>query len=129
MRPRGRSRFIAAVIACVALLISAATFAGPREESLAKQQAACEANISYFRGRIDSVTLWSNVFVVTGAVVAAIGSALAGFLKSGSQRKAAAVIGAVGAVVTVLPKILPDRSTWEHRLRAYPGRRVAPCVP
>ncbi|MGO9837841.1 MAG: hypothetical protein ACLP1X_26940, partial [Polyangiaceae bacterium] len=43
---------------------------------------------------------------------------LAGFLGKAGQRKSAAVVGALGAVLTVLPKALPERQDLEAKLSA-----------
>jgi hypothetical protein len=96
---------------------------GP-DDGLSQQADACTANVSYFRTRIDSATTWSTVFMILGATVSAVGSACAGFLNSSAQRKVAAVIGALGAVVTVLPKALPDKQELQTKLTAAERQRV-----
>jgi hypothetical protein len=93
-------------------------------DGLSQQADACTTNVSYFRTRIDSVTTWSTVFMILGATVSAVGSACAGFLNSSAQRKVAAVIGALGAVVTVLPKALPDKQELQTKLTAAERQRV-----
>jgi hypothetical protein len=111
-----RGRLVAVFVLFAVLAWSTAALAGPGEEQIARQEASCVGNISYIHAKIDQIVLWSDIFMIFGAVVAAIGSASAGFLKSGTQRKVAAVVGAVGAVVTILPKMLPDRADWDRRL-------------
>ncbi|WP_155798150.1 hypothetical protein [Sorangium cellulosum] len=88
-------------------------FAETKDDGLEEQVAACNDNVAYFRSRIDGVVMWSSIFMISGAVISATGSALAGFLNSTSRRKTAAIVGALGAVLTVTPKALPDK---EHLL-------------
>jgi hypothetical protein len=88
------------------------------EDILTKQEAACENNVQDLRGRVDKAVLWSNVFMIAGAIVSALGAGLAGFLSNEAQRKTAAVVGALGAVLTVMPKALPDKSDLEAKLSA-----------
>ncbi|WP_438002514.1 hypothetical protein WMF26_44155 [Sorangium sp. So ce185] len=110
------SRLRAALAAAVmAASISAVhdVFAEPEDDGLEEQEKACNDNVTYFRSRVDNVVMWSSIFMITGAVISATGSALAGFLNSNSRRKAAAIVGALGAVLTVTPKVLPDK---EHLL-------------
>jgi hypothetical protein len=56
--------------------------------------------------------------MIFGATTAAVGSALAGFLGTEGRRKSAALVGALGAVLTVLPKALPDKTEFEAKLAA-----------
>jgi hypothetical protein len=88
------------------------------EDVLSKQEAACQANVDYLRGKFDQTTFWSSIFIISGAVAAGVGSAAAGFLSKEGQRKAGAVVGALGAVLTVLPQALPDKAAIAAKLAA-----------
>jgi hypothetical protein len=94
------------------------------DDALSQQAKACDDNVAYYRSKIDGVVAWSNVFMVSGAIIAAIGSAFAGVLTKDAHRKAAAVLGALGAVITVLPKTLPDKEALQAHLSAAEKHRV-----
>ncbi|MGC4094557.1 MAG: hypothetical protein QM756_42905 [Polyangiaceae bacterium] len=98
--------------------------AEPKPDGLDVQAKACDANVSYFRGRIDSAVFWGNFFMIGGALVSATGAALAGLLRGDTQRRVAAVVGALGAVVTVLPKTLPDKESLQAQLANAEKHRV-----
>jgi hypothetical protein len=119
-------RFVATAFLGFALALAFSASAQPNtpDDGLQQQEQECTTNVGYFRARIDSATEWSNIFMVLGATVAALGSALAGFLNSTKQRKVAAVVGALGAVVTVLPKTLPDKQDLQTKLTAAERQRV-----
>jgi hypothetical protein len=85
-------------------------------ERLNKQEEACDARVNGLTQQVERVALWSNAFTIAGAVVAALGSALAGFLNRRVARRVSALVGALGAVVTVLPQTLPARATLEEAL-------------
>ncbi|XXX74130.1 hypothetical protein WMF30_41445 [Sorangium sp. So ce134] len=123
MASRLRTALAAGVMAASIFAVHEA-FAEPKDDGLEEQVKACNDNVAYFRSRIDDVVLWSNVFMIAGAIISAVGCGLAGFLNSAGRRKAAAVVGALGAVLTVTPKALPDKerlltslsSAEKHRL-------------
>jgi hypothetical protein len=94
------------------------------DDALSQQAKACNDNVAYYRSKIDGVVAWSNVFMVSGAIIAALGSAFAGVLTKDAHRKAAAVLGALGAVITVLPKTLPDKEALQVHLSAAEKHRV-----
>ena len=79
------------------------------EDSLSAQRTACAQRMEMLGLQIQSVTIWSGIFMLAGAGVAGVGSACAGFLKGSRARKVAAVVGALGAFISVLPKILPAK--------------------
>src|SRR5262245_41563262 len=93
-------------------------------DALSQQAKACDDNVGYFRDRIDSVVAWTNVCVILGAITAALGSAFAGFLSKDGLRKAAALLGALGAVLTVIPKTLADKDALQAHLAAAEKHRV-----
>lgn len=66
----------------------------------------------------------ATCFMIGGAIVSAMGAALAGVLKGETQRKVAAVVGAIGAIVTVLPKAPPDKEALQAQLSAAEKHRV-----
>jgi hypothetical protein len=87
-------------------------------DGLEQQAQSCDANVAYFRSKLDTVILWSSVFMIAGALISATGSALAGFLPQNRQRKIAAIAGAIGAVVTILPKALPNKDDLQAKMAA-----------
>lgn len=93
-------------------------------DALSLQAKACDDNVMYFRGKIDGVVTWTNSFMIAGAIIAALGSAFAGFLSKENLRRTAAVLGALGAVITVLPKTLPDKEVLQAHLSAAEKHRV-----
>ncbi|WP_437567895.1 hypothetical protein [Sorangium sp. So ce542] len=123
MASRLRTALAAGLVAASIFAVHEA-FAEPKDDGLEEQVKACNDNVAYFRSRVDDVVMWSNIFMITGAVISATGSALAGFLNSAGRRKAAAIVGALGALLTVTPKALPDKerllvslsSAEKHRL-------------
>ncbi|MFT3924497.1 MAG: hypothetical protein QM778_18305 [Myxococcales bacterium] len=76
----------------------------------------CKARIADIKAEIRETESLANIYLIAGAALAAIGSALAGFLDKISLRRVAGVAGAVGAVVSVLPKTLPDLAELNSRL-------------
>ena len=92
-------------------------------EQLTHQSDQCQSRIVVLNDQVESVTRWSSIFLVAGAAIAGIGSACAGFLSEASSRKIAALVGALGAVVTVLPKTLKDKDTLTHVLSLADGHK------
>ncbi len=78
-------------------------------------QAGCDNTIAGLDKQLARATLLGNVFAVSGAALAALGSAIAG-ASTGKKSWVAASIGIVGAIVTALPKTLPDRAEIQRRL-------------
>src|SRR5258707_355608 len=81
------------------------------------------------RGGMKFAVLGCWVFLVfgsasAGGATAALGSAFAGFLTKDGHRRAAALLGALGAVITVLPKTLPDKEALQAHLSAAEKHRV-----
>jgi hypothetical protein len=112
-----------ALLAVGAVALSAEALVGsgvsPTPESTLQLQAlACGQRIQNLRIELSDAVFWSNTFMITGAVLAAVGSVSAGLLNKGNQRKIAAIVGGSGAVLTVLPKALPDREAISARLAA-----------
>src|SRR5215831_2394859 len=106
-------------VVCASLITAAARPAAAGEDGfvvtavdrqhLADLNRQCTARVLGLASEIESVTRWSNIFLVVGATLAAVGSACAGTLSAKTSRKVAAVVGAFGAIVTVLPKTLKDK--------------------
>jgi hypothetical protein len=94
-------------------------------QSLALQESQCEARISQLNNDIEVAARWSSIFTITGAIVAGCGAALAGFLSKESTRKTMAVVGALGAVVSVLPKALKDRESMTTVMMAADRHRTS----
>ncbi|WP_437313502.1 hypothetical protein [Sorangium sp. So ce385] len=118
-----RAALAAGVMAASILAVQDAP-AEPKDDGLKAQAELCDGNVKYFQSRVDSVVTWSNVFMIAGAIISATGSALAGFLNSASRRKAAAIVGALGAVLTVTPKALPDKEKLLASLGAAEKHRL-----
>ena len=106
------------VLVALVVVVFGATLGGSRAlaedpstaDVMSVHARECDATISTLAARIDRVGLWSNIFMITGAFVAGTGSVLAALLSTAGKRKAAAVAGALGAILSVLPKALPDRA-------------------
>lgn len=93
-------------------------------DGLLAQSTVCDANIAYFRAAMDRSVLWSNASMILGALMSGTGAVFAAFLSASSQRKAAALIGALGAVISVLPKALPSQEALAARLAAAERHRL-----
>ena len=90
--------------------------ASAEEKSLESYAATCDARVRSIKTQLDDTDAKANMFMISGAVLAAVGSALAGFLQGTSIRRVSAVVGALGGVVSVLPKTLPDRAEVQSLL-------------
>jgi hypothetical protein len=112
------------VILVLVALLTLSSMSAAETDALARQAKACDDNVAYFRGHLDSAIAWTNTFMIAGALIAALGSAFAGFLSKEEFRRIAAVLGAVGAVITVLPKTLPDKEKLQAHLSAAEKQRV-----
>jgi hypothetical protein len=110
------------VVLLTLVLVNVVSAAGA--DALSQQAKSCDDNVSYFRNKIDGVVAWTNVCLILGAITAALGSACAGFLPKDGLRKAAALLGALGAVLTVIPKTLADKDTLQAHLAAAEKHRV-----
>ena len=95
--------------------LASSAYANAEAKELDKLRAECEAKLDEYSWRAERSKLASNILLITGAVIAAAGSALAGFLTKSKMRKAAAITGALGAVVAVVPKTLPDATELMQR--------------
>jgi hypothetical protein len=113
---------LVALVFCVGLSASIASAGEPEE--FHEERSLCAARIEKLDHAIRSSTLWGNVLLICGAASAAIGSALAGFLKNEKARKSAAIIGAVGAVVSVIQtKVVPEKDVLQAQLLAADRHR------
>jgi hypothetical protein len=110
--------FLAAFLAIIALGDGGTSFAEPiaADDVLGRQESMCLDNIANLQRRLDWTVFWGNVSMLAGAATAALGSALAGFLGTDGQRRSAAVVGALGAVLTVVPRALPDKTELHSQL-------------
>jgi len=111
-------------ISCLLVLAWSSAHANPDTGALDQLAIACDGRINDLSAQIASVNTWANVFMILGAVVAATGSALAGFLREDRSRKLGAVAGALGAVISVLPKALPDKSALQELLTSAGKHRL-----
>jgi hypothetical protein len=67
------------------------------EEIISSSLTRCEARIQAHLVQADSTRRTANVLLIIGAAIAALGNALAPFLKKAPHRKFMAVLGALGA--------------------------------
>jgi hypothetical protein len=68
----------------------------------------CEARVAAHAQRAEQAEHTASILLITGTVVAALGSMLAGFLSQTNLRKVTAVLGAIGSVVAVMHKTFDD---------------------
>jgi hypothetical protein len=92
----------------LALLLGAQASARADSGPFDTMLASCDKKLESYDSQARSAKLTNDVLLITGAIIAAFGSALGGFLRKDNQRKVAAVVGAIGAVLAVFPKTLPD---------------------
>jgi hypothetical protein len=122
LRPPRSATALVALVFCVGLSASVASAAEPDE--FYEERSLCAARIETLNRAIRSSTLWGGVLLICGAVSAATGSALAGFLKNERARKSAAIFGAVGAVVSVVQtKVVPEKDALQAQLLAADRHR------
>lgn len=80
----------------------------PVMERISTLRSRCEDCLTSYKSRADRSRFVANLMLLLGAGLAATGSALAGFLTKTKLRKVAAVTGAIGGLVAVIPKLFPD---------------------
>lgn len=99
---------------CLAVLLAAVVahadegMPPPAADQLGSLIMKCETRLDQLQQQATDARRNGNILLIIGASVAALGSALAGFLTKTRHRKAMAIIGAMGAVLAVLPKTLDD---------------------
>src|SRR5258707_4385627 len=69
---------------------------------------SCNAKLESYDAHARSAKRAADLLLIAGVIIAGVGSALAGFVRKTSVRKIAAVAGALGAVLAVIPKTLDD---------------------
>jgi hypothetical protein len=113
---------------CLVLLLlalpSAASDVVVQEPDVHTMLKKCEVHLEALQQQADTARLLSNTFLLLGAAVAGVGSALAGFLTKTGIRKVMAIVGAVGAVLAVVPKTLKDPSEIVGRRMAGERHRI-----
>ena len=87
-------------------------------------RAECTAKIAALTQSLDQTMWWASFFLILGAVVAATGSSVAGFVDKSTLRKVAAVCGSIGAVVSVIPSVLPNAAQLREKLEATDRHRT-----
>lgn len=107
----------ASVLLFVAILAVPAVVLTETVPSLDTTKSRCHDTVQTLDKESKTRERWASIVLVVGASTAAVGSALAGFLKRDGTRKTSAVIGALGAVLAIFPKIL-DTSDIDKRLTA-----------
>jgi TonB family protein len=105
---RGFWPSIALVLLVLWVQPATAIAAPASEEVITASLTRCEARLAAHLAKAESTQRTANVLLVVGALVAALGNALAPFLKKAPLRKATAVLGAIGAVMAVVPKTLDE---------------------
>ncbi len=78
-------------------------------------EAACNSAVAGLEKDLARATLLGNIFAVSGAALAALGSAIAA-ASIGKKAWVAGAIGVVGAILTALPKTLADRAELQRRI-------------
>jgi hypothetical protein len=78
-------------------------------------EAACNSAVTGLEKDLARATLLGNIFAVSGAALAALGSAIAA-ASIGKKAWVAGAIGVVGAILTALPKTLADRAELQRRI-------------
>ncbi len=99
--PRAVALFVVWSLPAIALESSS-------EEIILESAERCEARLKAHLDLADSARTKANVLLVAGTALAALGSALAAFLKKEALRKTTGVAGALGALLAILPKTLAD---------------------
>jgi hypothetical protein len=102
------TRSLCLALILTAVMVHAQEAASPAKPDIEALLGTCDARLEVLQQQATSARRTGNILLIVGASIAALGSALAGFLTKSSHRKAMAIIGAVGAVVAVLPKTLDD---------------------
>ncbi|MDC0711211.1 AgmX/PglI C-terminal domain-containing protein [Stigmatella sp. ncwal1] len=111
------------------VLPSWASGQGVRETDINAMLEQCDARLETLQQQAESARWVANTFLLIGAAVAAIGSALAGFLTKTGIRKVMAVLGSVGAILAVVPKTLREPTEiLARRMAAERHRTVAAKV-
>lgn len=95
------------------LCLASAAAADPTAADLG--EARCDQTITTLEKQLTHLTLMGNILAVSGAALAALGSAVAG-ASTGRKSWIASAVGIVGAIVTALPKTLPDRADLQRRI-------------
>jgi hypothetical protein len=121
---RGSKVRIAAGVFFVAVMAIAAS-AGARPVNLDSDFNQCMTCIDGLKKQLAHVSMLGNVFTLVGAAMAAIGSVVAGASKGGKQSWIAGFVGVTGAIVTALPKTLPDRAELQQRISLADQHRVS----
>jgi len=85
----------------------------------------CMSCIDGLKRQLANVSLLGNVFTLVGAAMAAIGSVVAGASSGGKKSWIAGIVGVAGAIVTALPKTLPDRADIQRRISLADQHRVS----
>jgi len=119
--------FAAVVVVGAGCLATAEAWAMPSSAAtspFSEERALCEAKIDAVREEIRTAKWWGNVCLIGGATIAGLGSAFAGFLNGQSARRVSAVVGALGAILAVVPKVLPDAADAQARLVAAERHRL-----
>lgn len=97
------------LLGVMTLVLIASDRAGAEPNELIVLKDDCTARIIGLEKEIRSTELWLAVISIGGAIIGAIGAIASGFItKKASARKAAAIVGALGAVVASLNQVLPN---------------------
>lgn len=119
-----RCCLLTAVVIATVLLSGLALASPPIEDPSAPQALACDARIAELTKAVASSSLLGTIILIFGASLAGVGCALAGFVQHGGLRRAGAVLGVGGAIVAILPRIVPHHAALEASLRAADRHRT-----
>ncbi len=101
-----------------ALMLSSSGVAAPAanpELQIDVLRQRCFKRLEKFEQEESASRVAGNILLLAGASIGALGSALAGFLNKARLRKAMAIIGALGAVITVIPRTLDAPEELKQR--------------
>jgi hypothetical protein len=118
----GRVAGVFVVAGLLVLLMLVSAVAAPADQD-DLGRAECSKSVDTVKRQLAHVTLLGNVFTLLGAGVAALGSIAAG-ATSGKKSIIAGAVGVAGAIVSALPKTLPDRAVLQAKISLADQHRI-----
>lgn len=114
-----RWALLVAVLITGGLLVEAEAWANQPNALLETTRAECLSAQSNIQARLDRAQMYSGLLAILGAGIAAAASVFAGFSKRDNRwRRASAVVGVVGAMVPLVPQVLPNTEALRKQLQA-----------
>lgn len=117
--PRRRALLVGALLASgLAGVVNDAWAAQPKA-LLDSTRSECLSAQSNVQARLDRAQMWNGLIAILGAGVAAAASVFAGFSKRDDKwRQRSAVVGVMGAMVPLVPQVLPNTEALRKQLQA-----------